>query len=560
MERHSAIPMEQGYIIPMDLVVSSPEKAVQYTLPNDLESLHVSKMRRTETDNPDYIASTKPDNENTSASGEPDNLDTIVKSIDAILDHSPIQTAPLNDLVVRLLSVFENTSDMKYLDEAISAVQEAAARFSSDSKDPRRNTNRKRRLSPKRNMRKRRKRKKREDLDAAIANVVKAVKDNSDCYVDEAVQLGNLSRMRLMQHGLENCLKEVILNARKASSVVPSTSPYRSFLLANLGDALFWKYRETKDAGALIEAIDVTMQAIHLGYEFEPSPLTFKWKKIIEDAKEGISPGRKLLLPNFKGYHPELAVRLDQLGLLMELRWMLGGTVENLDASIRLSSVVSDHSHLDPICGKYVIHIYRGIENKSKDRLAEAVSSARKEEAGASRKGPSYSFKVLGRVAGALYEQYRKTSDVAVLEEAISEARKAVQLALELKPYLREIIFPEPPKERFTEQEDAKVLSMCLSILSKMLRKRYQVIGNPVDLDEAILASRNAIRVFRYKENKLGIVKDEARHLANMLLIRYEELGQEEDGENAFKLIFEVMHFAERLHEHIEQRKRIMLL
>ncbi|KAI0098512.1 hypothetical protein GGR51DRAFT_565636 [Nemania sp. FL0031] len=431
---------------------------------------------------------------------------------------------------------------------------------------------------------------KKEDFDAAITNVVKAIEVNSGRFVDEAVQRGNIIRMRLERCQWEvdkSYLEEIISNARKASGMVPSTSPYRSFLLADLGYALWFKYINTKDAGALIEAIDATIQAINLGYEFEPGSCG-DWDKIIEEAKEGISPGRKLLLPSFKGHHPELAIRLNRLNWMIEFRYRLGNNRLDLEAAIRIGNEASalippGHPQFKPISENRWPGREQALEIARLDHLAEGVSDAREKVTEASRDGPLRSlFAAVGSLRWALHNQYEKTFDVTVLGEAISTARKAVRVNIDIHPYLQqflipqerttiqksifrklwEIFFPEKRKRKpeYPEQDEGRTLALNLSTLSKMLQERYRVIGDPMDLDEAIPASRNAIRLSAYKQNKLSFVQDEARHLANMLLMRYEEFGKEEDKEQAMKLIPEIMNFSWNLQEHLKQRHRIMLI
>ncbi|KAI1128142.1 hypothetical protein F5Y10DRAFT_265460 [Nemania abortiva] len=590
--------MYGSHIVWMGEVVPIAEEVVRYTLPNDLESIH-----RKGSVGADEIVST-----------ESDDLDAIVKSIDAELEQNPIQIATLNDLVVRLLNKFDYTSDVECLDKAITSIQDAIQRKKDerqpdDSVGPKLLNNLGSALFSRYE-----RTEKSEDLEAAASNVVKAIEANSGHHVDSAVQLGNLSRIRLEQgclKGNKSDFEEAVSNGRKASNAVPPTSPYRSFLLANLGAALWKKYykkmsdTKTRDAGALIEAIDLTIQAVHLAYDFKPDSGGL-WRGDAEKAQEGINPGRKLFLPIFKDRHVGLALWLYRLSDMMWERYELGLSKWDLDDAVIL---YRESGHLIPRDHPSFEKDFRGrwsMADLQAHRIAEwrarmkYVSEAQ-EAVDAFKNGTSQDgaelFKNCARLnvsrtrAGALswlsqslYALYKKSFELRDLAEAISRGREAVQAHIDLHPYLpKYLILQEDTTKKSTAkwslvrgvlskrntsrkepiippQDPANIMSRYLASLRMMLMERYELIRDPADLDDAISTTRKAIRMVPYRQNRLFVVREEVRHLATMLLLRYDNLGQDEDREKALALIPELMDFAETVHEDAQQRQRLMLL
>ncbi|KAJ3577067.1 hypothetical protein NPX13_g3498 [Xylaria arbuscula] len=410
-----------------------------------------------------------------------------------------------NDLIVKLLSRYNNTGDTLYLDTAIAKVQEAIQQLS--SKNSLEDTELRTVLWTNLNgamLSRYDGTGDAADLDAAIASIEQVVKDTPSDHPELASRLGSLSKTQLKQYGRTGdsyCLKRAYSNADRAVKMASRNDPARLSLLVALSTALAYLYEQTGEFATLERAISL--------------------------AKEALGNVSGDIDPADKSYEELSLERATILSTLASLRYMrfkqkhdvedLVGAISNMREATSLTS--SSHPLSKSLLNNLGAILFAKYEHPPHDQndLDDAISKVRE----AIEATPEFHPDLAGRLnnlSKMLYSQYKATRNIQCLEDAIAAGKKAAGLTSKL--------------QRDTQQDEVTGLSS----LSAMQLELYELKQQLTDLDEAIAYGRKAVVLTPLCDPNLA---DRLRHLEQALVRHFELTGDVKDREEADALIDE---------------------
>ncbi|GAW16485.1 hypothetical protein ANO14919_059140 [Xylariales sp. No.14919] len=511
-------------------------------------------------------------------------VDEILKQIDDAMQQQDVhQTGTLNNLIVKLLSTGNCTRNVRYLDKAITKIQEIIRYIDSHEVVVKLLNN----LSSALLMRYERTGDV-EDLESAISSVIKAIEATPDSDPDLTSRVSNLVKMQLQKYqrtGNTDYLEEAISNARQALEKTPIGRPGRVFLLANLSTALSQRYEQTCDEETLDDAISLAEEANNFTTEHKPDVgsdsssnvrdtkqsegagrlsnlgsllyMRYQRRHNISDLDDAISKMKEaddLMAQN----HPDFKSFLNNFGAILFSKYEktrdAGDLLEAISKAREAVRATPD-SHPD-LSGRLsnlsnmLFKQYEVAPNQAPSKqayLEEAVSEGRKAVRLTPDSHPDLADR-LNNLSNMLFKQYRETSNEKHLREAISEARRAVHTALEPQRdpetafKSRDSITRESFKRVFSRVwntihlENSAAFAVQLSSFSSMLLELYEKTGELKHLDEAISVARSVIRATPYRHPDMARRLD---HLMKMLLERYEKLDDIKDRDEAGTLAIE---------------------
>ncbi|KAH8776013.1 CHAT domain-containing protein [Hyaloscypha sp. PMI_1271] len=276
------------------------------------------------------------------------------------------------------------------------------------------------------------------NLKKAIQVTQQAVASTPGNYSNTATFLNNLGywlRRRYERTGDMADLEMAIQVARKAVKLTPEDHFDLAGRLNNLGNSLGNRYERTGDIADLEEAIQVARQAVKSIPENHSDLAGYlsNLGRDMADLKEASQVARQAVALTPKD-HSELAARLNNLGIRFARRYDRTGAMADLQEAIQvarqaITSTPKDHSDLA----------------SRLNNLGNNLGSRR-----------------LNNLGNSLGSRYKRTGDIADLEEAIQVARQAV------------VLIPENHSD----------MASCLNNLGNSLASRYERSGDKADLEE----------------------------------------------------------------------------
>ncbi|CAG8909318.1 unnamed protein product, partial [Penicillium egyptiacum] len=258
--------------------------------------------------------------------------------------------------------------------------------------------------------------------------------------------------------------------------------------------------------------------------------------------------------------HPNLAGRLNSLGINLNSRYERAGQMDDLEEAIRLSrQAVAATPDGHPCLAERLNSLSNKLESRyhrrgQMDDLEEAIQVSRQAVAATPCDHPDLAtwFNNLGIKLASRYDQIGQMDD---LEEAIQVSRQAVAATPCDHPDLATWFNNlgnnlESRYERTGQMDDLGEaiqvsrqavaatpsdhpnLAKWFNNLGNKLEKRYERIGQIEDLEEAIQVSRQAVAATPDKHPNLA---GRLNNLENKLGRRYERTGQMDDLEEAIQ-------------------------
>ena len=308
-------------------------------------------------------------------------------------------------------------------------------------------------------------------------------------WADVLWHLGLALRDRFRRIGEVAALDEALAVLRHATAVTRAADPQRSRRLSGLGVTLQERFLKDPDVSLLREAIEAHRQAAtdtadpdHARFLFNlGSSLYSLYEQTGQkaDLLEALAADRQAVAetPRDDECYPQ---RLGNLVICLVAWYQETGKASDLDEAFgRLRSALAGTSNdrmrgafMLPALGSRLRLLYQ--ETGDLDALTGAIEADR-DAMRTLQTGHAQYGQRASRLAGVLLLHYRRTGEMSSLEEAIACLQASV-----------EVTGQHPGASHAG-------LAALSNNLSAALRERYELTGNPADLDEAIARGYQAV-------------------------------------------------------------------
>jgi len=371
------------------------------------------------------------------------------------------------------------------------------------------------------------------DLEEAIKAAQQSLDLIPNNYPDRAVYLINLGSMLCHRHertGKMQDLEEAIKAAQQAVDSTDNDHPNRIDYLYNRGYMLGRRYEQTGKMQDLEEAINAAQQAIdsisndhpdraarlnYLGHilcrRYERTGRMQELEEAIRAAQQAVDSA-----PN---NYLDWATSLVSLGNALALRYERTGQMQDLqEAIIAAQQVVDSTPNNHPNWAAYLnslgrMFFYRYERTGQMQDLEEAIKAAQQVVDSIPNDHPDRAAS-LSNLGSKLSSRYERTGQMQDIEEAIKAAQQAVDSTPNNHPNRAAI----------------------LNSLGSILRLLYEQTGQMQDLEEAIKATQQAIgSTPNDHPSRAGYLNN----LVNLLRHRYEQTRRMQDLEDASSCVLE---------------------
>lgn len=372
-----------------------------------------------------------------------------------------------------------------------------------------------------------------EDIDAMVNRFREAVHLSSEDDPNRALYLSNLGYALLWRHirnpSSISDINEAITTFEGVSLRLSEHDPARATALSDYADALEARFEKTgsnidldkeivvlEEATRLLTAEQFPAEPIHLNRLGNILHARFDLKNNMNDLNESIIARNKAveLTPvDYEGREFPLA----DLGKGLIARYELLGEVDDLNSAINafrtaVQKMSKDGSLYSPTLNQLSCALRTQFETTGElDSLNSAIESTKKLlELELDLDERVITLSNLGACFQNLFET---NGTIATLEEALKHQRAAAELA----------------------PSGAPTRPVTIAGLAESLRKRYDVLGSPEDLNDAIALGEEAVAAPGLDQRNPNEYPLMLTNLGLAFSRRYEILGGLEDLENSVK-------------------------
>lgn len=410
------------------------------------------------------------------------------EAIDAAVDGDPtLVSARMNRLGTTLLRQFQYSSNMDYLNDAISSLEMSVALTpDEDTSLPTRLSDLVdaliNRFTQSEDL---------EDIESAIAHQRKAIAlaPGSGEIAKWWDDLGYCQRYRYDRTGDLANLEESILSHQESIRLTPEDDPALPVRLNNLGVPFMSRFEHLGDLSDISEAIKAQERAVSLSPEDDPGLPTrlnnlglslmqrYNHADDEEDLKQAISHQQRaveLSPPD----DPQLPTWLHNLVTSLDFQLDLHENAEDLETAITteeraIELTSEDHPDLPTRLNNLGALLFRRTDMAgSLSDMHRAISAYAKAVEITPAEHPDLPI-WWSNLGTAYRRKYVHTGDIDALQESISVLQKSVKMT--------------PP--------DHADLPGWLNNLSASLASRFETTGDREDLEEAIAVSRDALKL-----------------------------------------------------------------
>ncbi|KAF2185927.1 TPR-like protein [Zopfia rhizophila CBS 207.26] len=262
-----------------------------------------------------------------------------------------------------------------------------------------------------------------------------------------------------------------------------------------------------------------------------------RWGRI-EDLEEAIEKGKHAMAET-REEHKAYTERLNNLGIMLESRYMRTGNMEDLEEAIRVARQTvdvtpKDHPDLAAWLNNLGSKLVRRYERTGKmGDLEEAIRVAR-QAVDVTPEGYPHLAGFLNNLGIKLRSRYERMGKMEDLEEAIRVVRQAVDATPEDHPDLAALLntLGNILGSRYERTEKIEDLEEAIRVARRAIG-RLNNLGNKLDLEEAIRVARRAIGVTPEDHPDLA---GRLNNLGIQLESRYEHTEKMEDLEEAIRV------------------------
>ncbi|MET0235233.1 MAG: CHAT domain-containing protein [Kibdelosporangium sp.] len=351
-------------------------------------------------------------------------------------------------------------------------------------------------------------------------------------HLDRPVHLHNLSlalRLRFERAGTPDDLESAIATSRHVLDVAPGGDPNLSSYRHNLGMSLWLRYRRARRPKDLAEAIGIARRGTAGGEPGRTLCLTVLGLALFSRFQlSGSKPDLDEAITLIRAAVSQPAL-LAHLSSALLTRFESTGDVADVDEAIAAGLTGADAfpvGHPDwvlavsSLCTSFRVRYTHAGNQSDLDRAigygqaaVEALPNAM----------------ALGNLAAALRVQFEESDSLEDLDAALVFAHAAVETAAP----------DDPDRARYLDNLGAVLIS------------RYRLLGDPGDLDHAIVTTRAAVSSTRTKRP--------LAQLETALLIRFERTGALADLDEAIAIGWEAVATSVANHSHLSTLAQALL-